>query len=87
MRYIFFTFSYIFFSVKKVCSSKKIFQQNFFFHIKTFFSAKNVYFVKSKNISQKKLLFLNLVLQQMNNHTFDNPASTINVLIKCKPVI
>ena len=47
MRYIFFTFSFIFFSVKKVFFSKKIFHYKTFFHIKTFFSANYVYFVKT----------------------------------------
>ena len=70
MRYIFFTFSFIFFSVKKVFFSKKIFNIKLFFHIKTFFSANNVYFVKNTNIfSKKKFCFFNLVLQQMNNHS------------------
>ena len=68
MRYIFFTFSFIFFSVKKVFFSKKIFNIKLFFHIKTFFSANNVYFVKNTNIFSKKNFFFNLVLQQMNNH-------------------
>ena len=58
MGYIFFTFLFIFFSI------------NFFFHIKAFFSANNVYLVKITNIfSNKKNYFLNLVLQQMNNHS------------------
>ena len=57
MRYIVFTFSFIFCSIKI-----------FFFRIKTFFSVNNVYFVKSTNIfSNKKIFFFNLVLQQMNN--------------------
>ena len=44
MRYIFFTFSYIYFSEKKkVFFSKKIFQCKTFFHKKTFFSASNVH--------------------------------------------
>ena len=47
-----------------------IFLYKFFFHIKAFFSANNVYFVKITNIfSNKKKYFLNLVLQQMNNHS------------------
>ena len=57
MRYIVFTFSFIFCSIKI-----------FFFCIKTFFSVNNVYFVKSTNIfSNKIFFFFNLVLQQMNN--------------------
>ena len=57
MRYIVFTFSFIFCSIKI-----------FFFRIKTFFSVNNVYFVKSTNIfSNKIFFFFNLVLQQMNN--------------------
>ena len=66
MRYIFFTFSYIFFSVKEVFFSKKFFNIKRFFHIKTFFSANNIYFVKT-NYLFKKNIFFNLVLQQMNN--------------------
>ena len=70
MRYIVFTFSYIFFSVKKVFSVEKIFDRKLFFYIKTFFCANNVYFVKNTNIfSKKKGFFFNLVLQQMNNHS------------------
>ena len=60
MRYIFFTFSFIFFSVKKVFFSKKIFNIKLFFHIKTFFSANNVYFVKNTNIFSKKKFFFQL---------------------------
>ena len=64
MRYMFFTFSFIFFSVKK------FFNMKLFFHIKIFFSVNNVYFVKNTQISfQKKNLLFNLVLQQMNNHS------------------
>ena len=37
MRYIFFTFSFVFFSVKKVFFSKQIFKYKTFFHIKAFF--------------------------------------------------
>ena len=57
MRYIFLHFHLYFFL-----------QKNIFFHIKTFFSANNVYFVKNTNIFSKKKFFFNLVLQQMNNH-------------------
>ena len=50
MRHIFFIFSFIFFSAKKVFFRKKNFNYKTFFHIKTFFSANNVYFVKNTNI-------------------------------------
>ena len=46
MRYMSFTFSFIFFSIKKV-----------FLHIKTFFSANNVHFVKNTNIFSKKYIY------------------------------
>ena len=69
MRYIFFTFSFKFFSVKKVFFSKKIVQLKLFFHINTFFSASNVYIVKKTQIFFQKQIFFNLVLQQMNNHS------------------
>ena len=69
----------MFFSVKKVIFSKKKFNIKLFFHIKRFFSANNVYLVKNKNIFQKKQLFFNLVLQQMNNH------SNEQVLMKEQP--
>ena len=68
MRYIVFTFSFIFFSIKKVFPVKIFSNTNIFFHIKTFFSANNVYFEKNKNVFSKKFFFFNLVLQQMNNH-------------------
>ena len=51
MRYIFFTFSFIFFSVKK------LFVLKLFFHIKNFFPANNVYFVKNKYFFKKKIYF------------------------------
>ena len=58
MRHIFFTFLFIFFSIKKVFfSKKKIFNIKLFFHIKTSFSAKNVYFVKNTNIFSKIIFF------------------------------
>ena len=61
------TFSFIFFSVKKVFFSKKNFQcKTFFFPYKNILSAnfvKNIFF-------QKKIFFFNLVLQQMNNHSW-----------------
>ena len=68
MRYIFFIFSFIFFSFKKVFSSKKYFSYKTFFPRKNIFSANNVYFVKNKYFFKKKNFFFNLVLQQMNNH-------------------
>ena len=49
MRYIFLTFSLIFFSIK-----------NFFFHIKTFFSADILYFVKKHKHFFKKEFFFQL---------------------------
>ena len=69
MRYIFFyIFIYIF-----LCKLKKSFFQQkkkisikLFFHIKKFFSTRNVYFVKNTNLFYKKKI--DLVLQQMNNH-------------------
>ena len=45
---------------------KKFFNINLFFHKKNFFSANNVYFVKTTKIKKKKSF--NLVLEQMNNH-------------------
>ena len=52
MRYIF-SWKY-----NKSCKSYIIFQYKTFFHIKTFFSANNVYFVKIINIfSNKKFFF------------------------------
>ena len=73
MRYIlyFFTFPFIFFSVKKVFFSKKIFQYKTFFSYKNIFSANNVYFVKNTCFFRKKYFFFNLVLQQMSNHNYD----------------
>ena len=65
MRYIF-TFSLYFSLQKSFFQQKNIFIIKLFFHIKTYFSGNNVYFVKNK-----KENFLNLVLQQMNNHTRD----------------
>ena len=70
MRYIFFTFSFIFFSVKKFYSVKEIFIIK-----KTFFSANNVYFVKSTNIFSKNNFFFNLVFQKMNNHIRTSSAT------------
>ena len=77
MRYVYFTFSFLFFFVKKVFSSKKFFNIKSFFHIKTFFSANNVCFVKNTNIFSKKIFFFNLVLQQMNKHIF-KPINGLN---------
>ena len=53
MRYIFFIFLFIVFSVKKVFFCKKVFQYKTFFPYKNIFSANNVYFVKNTNIFQK----------------------------------
>ena len=71
MRSKFFTFSFIFFSVKNVFFSKNIFQYKTVFPYKDIFSANNVYFVKNTNIFPKKNFFFNLVLQQMNNHNWE----------------
>ena len=52
-----------------------------FLHIKRFFSANNVYFVKSTNTFSKKRktrFFFNLVLQQINNHNHQAPISHSN---------
>ena len=68
MIYIFFTFSFKFFSVKKVFFSKKIFQYKTFFLHKNLFYANNVYFVKNPNTFSKKKFSFNLVSQQMNSH-------------------
>ena len=57
MRYIFFSFS-----VNKVFPVKKKNQYTIFLHIKLFFSANNVYFVKSTNIFSKKKIFFPLSL-------------------------
>ena len=38
-----------------------------FFHIKTFFSANNIYFVKNTDIFSENFFFFNFVLQQMKN--------------------
>ena len=45
MRYIFFTFSFIFFSDNFFFSVKKNFDVKLFFHIKAFFSANNANFL------------------------------------------
>ena len=71
MRYIFFTFSFIFFSVKKVFFSKKIFNIKLFFHIKTFFSANNVYFVKITNMFSKNIY----IFFQLSSATNEQPSS------------
>ena len=57
MRYISFTFSFIFFSVKKDFFHKNFFNIKLFFHIKTFFSANDIYCVKNTNIFSKKKKF------------------------------
>ena len=61
--YIFYIFIYIFLCKKKF--SVKNFNVKLFFHIKTFFSENNVYFVKNIFSQKKKNL---LVLQQTNSH-------------------
>ena len=69
MRYFFYIFIYIFLYKK------------FFFHIRTFFSANNVYFVKNTNIfSKKKKIFFYLVLQQMNNHACE--CATLKLFLR-----
>ena len=60
MRDIYFTFSFIFFSVKNFSFSKKIFCYKIFFPLKFFFSANNVCFVKNTNIFSKKKFFFQL---------------------------
>ena len=49
MRYIYFTFPFIFFSVKNVFSVKKVLVIKLFFHIKTFFYNKHFFKKKKKN--------------------------------------
>ena len=67
--YIFYIFIYIFLCKKSFFSVKTFLNTKLFFYIKTFFSGNNVYFVKKhKYLFKKKILFFNLVLQQMNNH-------------------
>ena len=60
MRDIYFTFSFIFFSVKNFSFSKKIFCYKIFFPLKFFFSANNVCFVKNTNIFSEKKFFFQL---------------------------
>ena len=60
MRDIYFTFSFIFFSVKNFSFSKKIFCYKIFFPLKFFFSANNVCFVKNTNIFSEKNFFFQL---------------------------
>ena len=55
MRYKFFTFSFIFFSVKRGFFSKIYFHIKLFFLIKIFFSANNVYFLKNTNSFSKAI--------------------------------
>ena len=69
MRYIPFTFSFIFFSVTKVLFSKKIFQYKTFYPYKNIFFCKQCIFCKNHKYFFKNNFFLNLVLQQMNNHS------------------
>ena len=71
MIYIYFYILIYIFLCKKVFFSKKNFQsKTFFFPDKNIFSANNVYFVKKNIFFFKKKFFFNLVLQQMNNHTY-----------------
>ena len=63
MRYIFFTFLFIFFSIKKLFLSTKT-----FFPYKIFFSANNAYFVENRYFSKNNFFFN--FFQQMNNHIF-----------------
>ena len=64
------------FSVQKYISEMRyiffyIFIYTYLF-IYLFFSANNVYFVKNKYFFKKKYFFFNLVLQQMDNHRFQD---------------
>ena len=68
---MFFTFSFIFFSVKKVFFSKKIFNIKLFFPYKNIFSA-NVYFVKNI-FFQKKFFF------QLSFATNEQPYETVDL--------
>ena len=74
MRYIFFTFSFIFFSVKESFFSKKNFQYKTFFPQKNNFSANNIYFVKNTNIFSKIFFFL---LSFAINEQPQNPTTWI----------
>ena len=79
--YYIFTFSFIFFSVKKVFfSKKKNFSIKLFFPYKNIFSANNLYFVKNI-FSTKKIFFFNLVLQQMNNHIWATASAYVMNLL------
>ena len=71
MRYAFFTFSYIFFSVKKKFFSVKQFSNiKLFLDTETFFSANNGYFVENTNIFSKKKFFFQLSFAT-NKQTYD----------------
>ena len=60
MRHIPCTFSFIFFSVKKILFSKKNFQYKTLCPYKDIFSANNVYFVKTRNIFLEIIFFFQL---------------------------
>ena len=80
MRYIFFTFSFIFFSGKKVFSVKNLFRYKTFFPYKFFFSANNAYFVKIKNtniFSKKKSFFQLSVATNEQPYLFNTLVSLI----------
>ena len=70
--YIFFVFC-----KKSFFSKPKKISINFFFHIKLFFSANNLYFVKNTNISSKKKKFF-----QLSFRTNEQPKSFIDIFQK-----
>ena len=78
MRYIFFIFSFIFFSFKKVFSSKKYFSYKTFFPRKNIFSANNVYFVKNKYFFKKKIFFFHRSFATNEQPQF--PLSTVTYI-------
>ena len=60
MRFKFFAFSFILFSVKKVFFSEKSFQYKTFFPYKNIFSSNNAYFVKKTNIFSKEYILFSI---------------------------
>ena len=64
MGYIFFTFSFLFFSVS---FSKNIFQYKIFFPYKHIFFCKKCISFKKSNIFSKKIISLNLVLYEQQH--------------------
>ena len=79
MRYILFTFSYIFFHVKKVFFSKNSFQYKTFFPNKNiFFSKKCIFCRKTKNLSKKKFFF------QLSFATNEQPNPILITFLLCK---